>query len=320
MASAGAYGQYGSQSMHGSAYGSAPPAYAFNMTAGGAEKAQFLQGKRRRMNVVPILLSLFVPWVTFSIVFTVLSIWVHAEQPSLTYFIVGCCLVAVLATGGVAFGSRDPASSRRDPTWLNFLFAIMLLAWVAGVLLGKLNFSLVEAPHHEVKNLNEYSNVDPAVMRGEQVMDAGIVRFTGDSGLDLTKSMGFKNRDVYCVAPITRGDAALTSYDFWAVGINCCAGGRFTCEGANSQHATTGVRLMGESQRAFYRLAVQQAEGAYHIKASHPLFFHWVEEEAVDLTHLERSTTRNVAIGILSYFLFQFIVVAGATLVFSASH
>merc|ERR1719502_2180472 len=69
------------------------------------------------------------------------------------------------------------------------------------------------------------------------------------------------NLDLYCVAPIVKGNAQLTSYDFWAVGVNCCSGAQsdFRCGEYTNPHSKSGLRLMKDDQRPFYRLAVQQS-------------------------------------------------------------
>jgi len=102
-------------------------------------------------------------------------------------------------------------------------------------------------------------------------------------------AMAFKNIDTYCVAPITstpfaNKSAKLDTYDFWAVGVNCCSGvaSDFRCGEFNNPAAHSGLRLMDEKDRSYFRVAVQQAEAAYNLQATHPLFFYWAED-----THLE---------------------------------
>merc|ERR1719258_625751 len=94
----------------------------------------------------------------------------------------------------------------------------------------------------------------------------------------------FKNGDNYCVAPIARGPMKAVkgskvqmkngfvipesgTYDWWAVGTNCCDGGNaakdFTCGQVNSNLARSGMRLLSDSQRPFYLLAVQEWSASF---------------------------------------------------------
>ncbi|CAE7450804.1 unnamed protein product [Symbiodinium natans] len=120
---------------------------------------------------------------------------------------------------------------------------------------------------------------------------------------------GFKNSDLYCVAPIINknaskaaspacpqkavhskhlqqrsfgstcfAEAAPVSYDYWAVGLNCCDQSGFRCGEYDKPSARSGVRLLNEEQRQFYVLAVKEAEATFGLKATTPLFFFWVED------------------------------------------
>merc|ERR1719491_290063 len=169
-----------------------------------------------------------------------------------------------------------------------------------------------------------YKNVDTSVLPGKQVMDGGRVIFTNTTVLGLGMSMGFKSKSIYCVAPIVPSAAIkdpkmMKTFDFWAVGKDCCSGtmADFHCPFFSSPEAYGGVRLMEHADRAYYRLAVQQAEATYKITASHPLFFTWSRDPIDDSKEYLRTGYRNFFMAICCYFVMQAFMVAVATLAFS---
>merc|ERR1719469_149074 len=150
-------------------------------------------------------------------------------------------------------------------------------------------------------------------------MDAGVIEFTPGTHIDISKSTGFTNNKIYCVAPITKGDAPLANYDFWVVGTNCCSGNQanFHCTNFNNPRASGGLRLMADDDRAFYRLAVQEAEATYAIKAPHPLFFTWHEKPMVVVEGWRQLGRSMFVVWTASYLVFQTFSVAVATLAFA---
>lgn len=313
--------QYGHPGMYGTSLPFAPTSH---------EKKPFVRGQRRSMNIVAICISFFLPWLLFCVIYWDLSFSLHYKNIFLCCFIalVGLCVVAV--TGILAFDAIRKKRAvqagqahgvHHEPTWLIFLFVTCLLAWCLGVMAGDINFFNHLEPYFDVSNLNTYPGVDPSRMRGQQLMDAGRVLFTPGTKLDISRSRGFKNIEIYCVAPIVAGTdpKKMPSYDFWAVGLNCCSGERadFHCGEFNNARASAGLRLMRDDERPFYRLAVQQAEAAYNIRADHPLFFHWMHDPIAEVGAYYDEGFRYFLLGIFAHFILQLFLVIVAALAFS---
>jgi hypothetical protein len=278
-----------------SAYGAAADAgyfpksgySSYGLESGGfeqKEKKPFTQGQRRRLNVAAMFMCLFVPWGIFVANFSLLSLPVHYENPGLAYMTVFLSLASICILGlfKCCAPRRHSEIDEKEPNWLQYMFLTSILAWVLAVGLGFLNYYVWLEPFEHMKHLNTYHDVDPMGTTGDQLMDAGSVSFVNGTRVDTSKAMAFKNMETYCVAPIKVPGTAPSVYDFWAVGLNCCkgtsTGTTFSCENAKSPHAKGGLRLMTSTDRPFYRLAVQQAEVAYNIKAAHPLFFTWEQD------------------------------------------
>mmetsp|Transcript_17174 Transcript_17174/g.53796 ORF Transcript_17174/g.53796 Transcript_17174/m.53796 type:complete len:337 (-) Transcript_17174:197-1207(-) len=302
-----------SQQMYGSFDGAFPES-----------QEKLRRSPRRRMNAVAMALALFVPWTLFCAVFAVMSFSLHYQRPQLAYLLVGLAFFLVIVLGLCAVDaarSKAASSPMRETTWYAFMFATSLLAWSLAVVLGGVNFFRSMQPFYDIRNLNVYASVDPVRMRGQQLMDAGRLVFTPGSRLDIGRSMGFRNLDTYCVAPVTLAGGssnvseAPSSFDFWAVGLNCCSGSGpdFHCGEFNNPKAHAGLRLMREDQRPFFRLAVQQAEAAYNIKALHPLFLHWMQDPLTELNAYQEDGFSYFLLAIFSHFSLQlFLAIAGA--------
>jgi len=321
------------QSMYMSNSADSIGAYGSSGFAVGPQKGGFVRGMRQRMNLVAILVSLFLPWLLFCLMFWAMSFSLHYSNPFFCYLLVfgGLCVVCI--TGLLAFDSirkkreasggpimAGTGTAYREPTWIIFLFVTCALAWVLGVVGGDINFFNNLEPYYDITNLATYPSVDPSRMRGQQLMDAGRIIFSEGSKLDLKMSMGFKNVDVFCVAPIVANSSEhITSYDFWAVGVNCCSGNRpdFHCGQFNNARASAGLRLMRDDQRAFFRLAVQQSEAANGIRANHPLFFHWMKDPIAEVNAYMDLGYKYYLSGCCAHFVLQLFLVFVASTAFA---
>eukprot|EP00928_Gymnodinium_smaydae_P072094 TRINITY_DN55512_c0_g1_i1.p1 TRINITY_DN55512_c0_g1~~TRINITY_DN55512_c0_g1_i1.p1 ORF type:complete len:410 (+),score=73.06 TRINITY_DN55512_c0_g1_i1:112-1230(+) len=248
-------------------------------------KAPFLRGNRRRMNALAVVLSLFVPWLVGVGCLWALSFKVRYAQPVLAYFVVACCVAVVVYLGVYAWWYTLQKKRRgiHDPTWYIFAFLTSLLFLLLGCLTGNHIYQNYSSKSYMSAELNMYSNVNPTRLNGQMMMDAGMINFGTGTQLDFSKTMGFRDKNMFCVAPVVYNGEAPQSYDFWIVGKDCCSGPP-TAGNARSYHCgawnwplnrSTVSRLMNDEDRAFYRLAVQQAEAAFNIQAVHPLFFTW---------------------------------------------
>jgi len=272
--------------------------------------------KRKRLNVVAMLLNVLAPWLVFCGVFAAMSFYTHYTSPLLAWLVV-LGGVASSALGG--FLAWRTKMRDRDPTWYNFGCLAIALATIFATVFGDMNYWYNMQPYYDIENINTYPSVNPGREKGQQLMDAGRVYFEDGTGLDTSKSMAFRNLDRYCVAPIVFGQEPLASYDFWAVGVNCCSGttADFRCGEYDNPKARSGLRLMREDQRPFFRLAVQQAEAAYNIKANHPLFFYWMQDPVAEVMKYRSDGFKYAFIAIATHFAFNLLCVAGAALAFA---
>lgn len=274
------------------------------------------------MNVYAIILSVLIPGLLYAGTHALLAFsfnYNHMFWAHLAAYGGGALLV-----GGFGYRAWTTVFLRqrgleRDPSWYVFLFVACLFSWLLALLLGEWNFVANMRPFYDMTSLNLYVDVNPANAHGQQLMDAGRVVFSEGSHLDLSKSTGFKDSSVYCVAPVTVGDAPLGSYDFWAVGMDCCAGHtpNFHCGDFASKDVRGGLRLLQDNQRGFYRMAVQQAEALYGIQAPHPLFFVWMQDPLAEIRAYEHDGVRQWLVSSSVCFGLLLVLVAATTVVFS---
>lgn len=247
-------------------------------------KSVFSPGHRIRMNIVPMFLNIFVPWGIFIVVLGVTSFYIMYARPMVGYIVVAVAIFVWFLSllFGIKMRKVDP-----EPTWFLFFSIILGAAVFGAILLGGQIYTNYSRPYYQVRDLKTINNLDASREHGQNVMDAGMFYFAEGNKIDAMRGWHFKQKTVYCVAPITKGYPSVPetqSFDFWAVGKDCCSesASDFRCGAYNNPSARGGIRNLNDADQAFYRLAVEQATALYGIKASHPVFFEWSLDPKVD--------------------------------------
>lgn len=258
---------------------------------------------------------LLVPPFFFVLVFCLRSFSPHFQSGHGTDLICYCLLIVPLAFGVRAW----TLSSIGDPKPAFLLSVLALLAWVSAMSMGDSNFHNNMKPYYDVKQLNTYPSVDPALYAGQSLMDAGVIEFMPGTKLLTHKSMGFKDDNVYCVAPIASAKGNQSTYDFWAVGMNCCSGQHpdFHCGEYSSTKSMKGLRLMDDDKREMYRLVVMKAQAEFKLKVSHPIFVYWVSDPNTEMHAYEDDGWRYFVTATFSFLCAQLLLIVCAAFSFA---
>jgi len=271
-------------------------------------------------NLGAMVLAIAVPWLIFVAAFFNIAFFIHYQYPACCFAVCAmlAALVVFLGISAVNVIQRSRFGGD-EPSWSVFIFGAALIALLAGALIGQVTFLQYMRPFYDVNLLNTYPSVDPAVWGGESFMDAGKIEFVPGTKLDLSKNMGFLDHDMYCIVPIVSPAGASLSYDFWAVGTNCCTTQQYDyrCGEYNNVRAHSGLRLMKEYDRPFFRLAVQQAEATYNIKTRHPIFFYWMEKPSEEVAAYADLGTKAFMVGASCFFAFNLFLVIVAMFIFA---
>lgn len=293
-------------------------------------KSSMLQRRRRRWNATALLLAVLLPWLIFVSVFAVMSFhfprslnWSSfVGSAQLSFAICGICLVIVVAFGcaaGSAWRRRPQSYSAQEPTWYTVLFVSALIAWVAGMWFGELNYRRNMQPWGQLTSMGNYSAVDPARVHGSAVADAGRISFKVGSKLDLHMAMAYKDVRTFCIAPLAWNESiANARYDFWTVGVDCCPLSHsdrlnWYCNPALKHRLSpvenmSGLRYLGD-ERGF-RSALQQAEAKFNITVADPVFLVSTDDADAMVDSYQDRGIRSFLSGILGHFVSQLGLVA----------
>jgi len=283
-----------------------------------AKKRLMYRTRQGVTNWVMALTALIVPIVIFTAVMCCTSLSVHYTSQNTVFAIDVLCGLVVLVFGGLAIMTK---SKGKNPVWFIVVCLFSALALCAAVSLGDWVYSSWTRGYYDVIALNKYQDVDPSVMIGNQLMDAGQVQFVEEAAPDVGRTMGFQSYHMYCVAPITvlYNEKPNQRLDFWAVGKDCCGGGSsgdFSC-GDMDAGAHYGIRLLHEDDRNYYRLAVEQASIAFGLPVQHSVFFEWTKDVDGTLSAFISDGNKHVFLSIVFFAVFQLVCVATTLFILS---
>jgi len=296
---------------------------------GGASKGPYSTG-RKVFNIACLVWLLFGPLLVFGTLFGLLSFSARSGASWVLFLVAALIGLLVLYLAYSTFDAfqkyKNGEGSYQAVVLMGLLFLSMFGAFLLAAVMGEKNYQENQKGYDDLSSMNTYSGVNVCggagnSMSGVQLQDAGRIVFAPDTHVAVGLGSGFRDHKTYCVAPITCGDNTTSTgvYDLWAVGINCCipnnpmGAQKWWCPDALNPAASSGLRLTNDADHAYYRMAVQQVEAAFNIKASHPIFFTWTLDPFADHDAMRKKSANTFLFGFAAFAVWQlFIVICAA--------
>lgn len=192
-----------------------------------------------------------------------------------------------------------------------------LLALGSGAVTGIYTHEAYIGPFAKIVQGREYHDV-VASSPAAAYADAGKIMFAESSVVDTSRSVGYRDRRTFCVAPVVdSGNAQMRTIHFWAVGLDCCnARGDFECGAADVYGSRGGVRVSSEgwldNPYEDFKEAIIQAGAVYdlHIDGD-PIMVRWVEDPKVEQVQMIFAAVGVMLLGTACFVLL--IIAAAAT-------
>mmetsp|Transcript_21326 Transcript_21326/g.53713 ORF Transcript_21326/g.53713 Transcript_21326/m.53713 type:complete len:321 (-) Transcript_21326:472-1434(-) len=247
----------------------------YQSTGNGKDRNKDRSGPKSRLLGLSLMIG--VPW-TFFFVTGLLYTFVYHWHPAITTLF----MFLFFFSGGL-FVMVD-YRSRGGGRWYMKLGLLSLTAVLLGIISSLYTYHYYFSNYWSYKENSEYINVlpsEPATAHS----DAGKILFTVDTRVAVDKTLGYRAKDMYCVAPIM--DYATHEIQYWATGLNCCQPrGGFACDDVWNPRARSAVVVFNRgsdslfpSQHEVFRKAAAQACAEWGLtQATDPLFVRWVTD------------------------------------------
>eukprot|EP00490_Sorites_sp_Unknown_P000897 CAMPEP_0114693632 /NCGR_PEP_ID=MMETSP0191-20121206/69270_1 /TAXON_ID=126664 /ORGANISM="Sorites sp." /LENGTH=300 /DNA_ID=CAMNT_0001987505 /DNA_START=121 /DNA_END=1020 /DNA_ORIENTATION=+ len=221
-------------------------------------------GEQDEANQVNMCELVLLPWLLLAFVMVCYLI-AGANGQIAVLWIMPLVLVLVIT----AFIGSKYSSGDSDEVVLGFLMLMAVLIGTGVGLFG--NFTSLQELHR-INQGASYFNVLPSEPAASK-MDASSMVFVNGTRVNTGEFFGFTDASsalspIYCVAPITNGEAGFKRIEYWAAGINCCSHSKpFTCGQVQDSGAHGGLLLAPELQdgerKKFFESAIKGALDKY---------------------------------------------------------
>lgn len=224
------------------------------------------------LSILLLVAAIHIPWIFFAAIVVVFLFLYHA-LPMILWFgiLAGACWTIISAMG---FWQRRAKQSM-------MICLLCFLAFPSGALAGMYNYQVNLMDYWSVLNYQEYTNVTPDEKAASH-QDAGIIVFSKDAVVDITRPTAFTSGIDYCVAPIISNHIQTTTIEYWAVGKDCCnSRSGFLCDDSHFPGARAGIVVHNISATfvrdgQFYTAATRMAAENYGLTpGKNAIFVRW---------------------------------------------